>query len=227
MKAKKFTEAVALENQGEHEFFIEESRAKVQIYRGSVCITDLTNAMKVGKRCESFSFHMRREGHWHPYNLLGSFGFSLEKMFEFARALPWEKVREGWWKEAEVEMIGEEGPFYVCRNEAKSVRVYSPYSIKEMKPLKEEPKKWTVRHALRALFNGQIEYVRCRGVYTDDYAFDAAYNYQQGQLEPESFAREIMESPSGWWASARYNAENVVSICCHSFNSNEFKFKLS
>jgi hypothetical protein len=86
--------------------------------------------------------------------------------------------------------------------------------------------KWTLRHAIRALVNGQFEWLKCTGYYTDDYAWDMAMNYRQGEIpDAVSFAADVLESPSGWWVSGR--EENVVYMCCHSFDNNEFKFKVA
>ena len=82
----------------------------------------------------------------------------------------------------------------------KAKRVFSPFNYKEVyKPLKATPKKWHLSHAIRAILNGQIEYLKCNGIYTDDYLFDNAYNYGKGMVADNlDFVKGLIEHPNGW-----------------------------
>lgn len=93
-----------------------------------------------------------------------------------------------------------------------------PVYLSDVKPLKEEPKKWTIPHVIRALVNGQYEMLRCRYRHLDDTCQD----FGAGEIKNAvKFAKRIVEDPSGWWVSKRN--DGTVSICCHTFDSNEFK----
>jgi len=224
MKTKEFKESVIRDSLGEREFFVEKPHSKVHFYNGSLVITDLINAMKIGKYCESFSICYKGNDPWIGYNIMHHFAYNIWKLLELLKSLPWEKNRWSGWNEIEYSFPGEEAACYVYKSEEKGIRVYSPFATKEMKPLGNAPAKWTLRHALRALFNGQYEYLKCNGVYTDDYAYDYAVNYQMGEIKNgESFARRIMESPSGWWVYG--TKDGIVHVSCHTFDNNEFKFK--
>ena len=71
---------------------------------------------------------------------------------------------------------------------------------------------------VKLLRSGKVHVV-CTGRYTDDYAFDAAYNFCKGGLSPEAvlkLADDIERSPSGWWCSPNSNGKHI-DLGCHSF----------
>ncbi|MGE3611012.1 MAG: DUF3560 domain-containing protein [Bacteriovoracaceae bacterium] len=90
--------------------------------------------------------------------------------------------------------------------------------LSTIKPLKEEPKKWTLPHVVRALVNGQFTRLVCKYHHRNDTDLES---YGEGkELDPVEFAKGLVEHPSGWWTAK--NGSGTVSICCHTFNSNEF-----
>ena len=235
------------------DWFLQRDQIKAHLYNGSLRLVDITDAMKPGKMCEEFTFNWN----WHagtPPGLAGLFkrhGYHLRSLFNELRGLDWQHRKH--WKTDEVapdlgwqelsyadlvalfpaeefgrrEMPGDSLTLH--RSERSSIRVWSPFAT--VKPLPEPPKKWTVAHVVRALLCGQFSNLKCEGVYTDDYAYDAAVNFHIGEFGSRpgaavAFARRILESPSGWWASVRGEAAGHVSICCHHFDSNSFKFEL-
>jgi hypothetical protein len=98
-------------------------------------------------------------------------------------------------------------------------------TLKTVRALKAAPAKWTLPHVYKALMNGQFSALRCTGKYSDDYAYDNAINFGKGDFSERAadFVRRIMEAPSGW---RTYANGAVVSVCCHSFDCNDFTFKL-
>ena len=114
----------------------------------------------------------------------------------------------------------------VYKGKKRAIDVFNPITIKETyKPLKEAPKKWTLTHAIRAIVNFQFEDLKCNGVYTDDYAWDNAVNFQRKQIENTApFLQKIIESKSGWRV---YDYDNEIHINCHTFDMNSFKFKIA
>lgn len=104
--------------------------------------------------------------------------------------------------------------------------VFNPLNIKETyKPLKEKPSKWTLKHALRAIVNHQIEDFKCDGIYTDDYAWDDAVNYQIKEIKyTADFLKKVIENKSGWRV---YEYDGRVNINCHHFDMNSFVLKLN
>lgn len=222
--------------------FIEGAQIKVHRYAGSVNLCDITHAMQPGKACETISIQ------WWPHTeipgaaidpLFSAHGYDVRAVFNALRALPWQ-YRKHWktgamtseWQELTGPALADALPGFessekmpqlsIHRGERKAIRVFSPFA--KVKPLPAKPAKWTVAHVVRALMAGQFSSLKCNGVYSDDYAYDAAVNFHQGEIKNAvAFARRIMENPSGWWA---HEDSDSVSICCHHFDSNEFVFKL-
>lgn len=173
----------------------------IRVWQGSdsIMILDLRNAMLRGQTCKEVTIRDWKES-CAAVNYVGG---------RYAEML------------AEHSENSESGSFAIYVSEVPAMRVFSPFALNRVNPLKAKPAKWTIPHVLRALFNGQFEDLKCNGVYSDDYAFDNAVNYQKGAIKNAiDFAQGILESPSGWWTSER---EGIVHICCHSFDSNEFR----
>lgn len=98
-------------------------------------------------------------------------------------------------------------------------KIFSPFKkIKEIKI----PEKWTIPHIWKAILSGQVEKVICSGEYSDDYSFDASRNFNKGEKDKFSFAKELIESPSGWHT---YKSNNKIHVNCHSFDYNEIILK--
>ncbi len=182
--------------------YVEQGNIKVWQGNDTIRVTDLTNALARGKTCKEVAV----SGWNKPCGALNCVnGRYAELLAEHA---------------ADTEIDG----LQVYVTEADGKRTFSPFATGRILPLKSIPKKWTVPNAIRALLNGQYRDLRCNGVYTDDYAYDNAVNYKRGVIaDAVAFCVDIIERPSGWWVSER---DGKVSICCHSFDSNEFAIAL-
>lgn len=113
--------------------------------------------------------------------------------------------------------------------ERKANRVFPVNDLSRIKPLKKMPKKWTLPLVVRCLVNGQFTDLRCKGKFTDDYAYDNHINFARGDFSGHAlkFAKDIFENPQGWHASDyNYQKDGSISISCHSFDLNEFKPKI-
>lgn len=188
----------------------------------SVFVLDITDAMKAGKTCRGVKVefanaqHNGDEGFRAMYDFMAPFGTNFRAFLDAQIALAWEAGPFGDFKQIV------DGSRTATRRESKAVRVYSPFAT--LAPLKSVPAKWTVAHALRAIWNGQVERFRCTGRYTDDYAYDAAVNFGIGERQNgRAFCKQVIESPSGWRA---YGTGSEVSINCHHFDNNSFTLKL-
>ena len=186
--------------------------------------TDLTNAMKKGTTVVSYSVKTLGEyGNLIITNWLhGEFGFDLKKAFDFLAGLEYPKDFRGYRQSVELEIAGHRLQIYMSENPGH--RTFSPFALHLLKPLTEEPKKWTMPHVFRALVNKQFEQLKCNGVYTDDYAYDNQVNYRQGEItDAVGFVKKLMEHPSGWKC---YQYDGKISVNCHSFDTNSFVFRL-
>lgn len=166
-------------------------------------ITDITNAGKRGTTCNELSVNANYDAPdcaiWNE--LLHD---HLTELFEAAtnKALPSELEKENF-------------KFYFREVESKRLLAVD---LSTIKPLKEEPKKWTIPHVVRALVNGQYEGLRCKYRHLDDTCQD----FGAGEIkDPIKFVKGIIEDTSGWWVNKDGNG--IVTICCHTFDSNEFR----
>ncbi len=174
---------------------------------GSIHLVDVTNAAKRGKKCTvvrvDVPWETRQETNAQCvfFNSIRLHNWNIERLFDA--------------------IVADPSGHGASIDQKDAIRTYSPYS--KPLPLKATPKKWTVELAIRALMNGQFEGLRCNGVYTDDYAYDAASNFNRGEIQnAEAFAARVMSCPSGWrvWPNSD---GSILHLNCHSFDSNEFK----
>ena len=199
------------------EMYFKKECVSVTAYNDRVYITDLTNAMKSGKDCKTWCFVCNSNSAlWiGEYIEMATDTNSLPELVEFLR------------EEKELKEI--DGLETYCR-ENKGIRTFSPFAA--VKPVKA-PKngKWTVSNVCKAILSGQISKGRIDGIYTDDYAFDAAVDFRRGEMNRESLeelAMHVIECPSGWtaWERKRDNNSIEIAFSCHSFDDRTLYFNL-
>ena len=187
--------------------YLKKDNLKVTIYSGgNIYLTDITNALKRGKTCTRISIQSDKMDHEEIETLIFDCNYNFKKLFDILNSL---------------DISGNDSLNYkgltIYKNFQKSIRVYSPFNLKFVKPLKKTPEKWTVGHTLKVLINDQFKDFRCDGIYTDDYAYDASCNYQEGEIsDSKSFERNIIENPSGWWCC---ESGNRLTLNCHHFKN--------
>lgn len=171
-----------------------------------VILTDLSEAGKVGKACQS----------WRLYPLEYKDDVTLkllnDERIETCRDL-YAALKEG----RELEHVK------LSPREEKAVEVFSPFQ--EVKPLKAIPERWNKRNFAIAALSGQIFRGEVAYRYTDDYAMDAAYNFGEGAgINMPVFARDVVED-WGSLTSVRCNdpGKNGVAILSYSEHSNSCK----
>jgi hypothetical protein len=186
-------------------------------------IHDIANAGKAGKVCARMTVEFR-EGAGESGDCFQSLvafmeqhGGDFRKMFDAIASKPYPV--------SEYSRSCSEGSMTFYSSETQGVRTFSPFA--NYKPLTQAPAKWTVAHAIRALWNGQAANLRCNGRYTDDYAHDAAVSFREGPIsDARAFAKGLIESPAGWWVSGDARS-GEISVCCHHFDSNSFTLNLA
>lgn len=218
-----------VENQEEIEYpelgttyYAKKENLKVHRFHGTIYITDVTDALRTGKTCENYSMHFRcaydNEAEA-VSQFLVDFDYDYKNIFDYLGGLEWTQGKWGGYEGIVlVDTIGNE--YTVYKGAEKAIRVFSPFNLKYLKPLKETPKKWTVRHVLRLIINGQYKDLNSNLKLTDDYAYDNAVNFGKGAIaDGIDFAKSIIESPSGWWVG-NYEGEDKLSFNCHHFDYN-------
>ena len=186
-----------------HYGYFQDIQAYMEVRVQQICIVDLRNALIPGRECERLVLQPHD-----PYSSgclysgLNTFREVYEKFF-VRRELP---------------------DCHVYASALKSINVFTPF--KEIKPIKV-PAKWTLPHVWKAILSGQIYEGKCDGRYTDDYAYDAAVGFRSGvRLYLPSFAKALIESPSGWRVYADHTDGDQVqlSVDCYTFNLNTLQF---
>lgn len=186
-----------------HYGYFQDIQAYMEVRVQQICIVDLRNALIPGRECEQLVLQP-----YDPYSSeclysgLNTFREVYEKFF-VRRELP---------------------DCHVYASALKSINVFTPF--KEIKPIKV-PAKWTLPHVWKAILSGQIYEGKCDGRYTDDYAYDAAVGFRSGvRLYLPSFAKALIESPSGWRVYADHTDGDQVqlSVDCYTFNLNTLQF---
>jgi len=190
--------------------YFKEENVFIRVYLDSVVITDLTDALKHGKKCKSYII---RPTKWDPQRSLLCDFFNILSDWDFSIAEFVEKLRSG------ESLFWLENQFNIEHREEKATRIYSPFA--EVKPIKK-PSKWTIPHVWKAILAKQVKQAKCTGYYTDDYAGDAACNFRQGGISPEGLAEKIIKSPSGWRVYVEKETEDevVLRVNCHHFDNN-------
>lgn len=200
------------------ECYVREPAARIAVSgmanNEELSITRLDNAFRAGKECITYRLSpaLSDSGVSALTDLLAEFDWDLSALLAVLDAVDSERGAD---------VMG-----YAVRCRVyPGVRVFSPFHLDRLKPLKKWPSKWTVPMALRAIANGQYESFRCKGVYTDDYAMDNALNFRRGNVAALAFIRRVTERPSGWHVFE--GRDNRVHINCHSFDMNELLVNLS
>lgn len=187
--------------------YFQDINAYIHVRPQRITIVDLTNALIPGKECESITFEKKDE-----YSSLCLYSGcktmrDLYERFYVKRELP-ETCR-------------------VYTRQRRSMETFTPF--KQIKPIRI-PKKWTLPHVWKAILAGQVYQGKVDGKYSDDYAYDAAMGYHEGrQLDLPSFAKELIESSSGWRVTATNTDGDKVtlSVDCYSFDMNTLLFQES
>lgn len=166
-------------------------------------LTDITNAGLAGKECYSYRISSSLK------DIAPLFEHNFDDVFYEIATNSFENVT-------------------VYKSVMKAIDVFNPITIKQTyKPLKEEPNKWTVKHALRAIVHHQFENLKCDGYYTDDYAYDNAVNFGIKEIKyTADFLKKIIEHKSGWRVY-KDSDNNRIHLNCYHFDTNSFKFKLA
>lgn len=205
-------------------FYVKDCNIKLHCYDRQLVIYDITDALKTGKEVVGYSVDYWEHGNVAAHWILDEYGHDLKKLYNALAALEFPIDGWGYTRSTTIKLNNAEIECTVHKDTNKAVHFWSPFNLDAIKPLKAEPKKWTLRHALRAIINGQFEGLRCTGKYSDDYAYDDAYNYHRGDLteHAKAFAKRILESPSGWWVGSP-DSDGWMSLSCCHFDCNKFK----
>jgi hypothetical protein len=208
------------------ELYLADQKVCVQLRWGPwdtrLYIGDIADAMKTGKTCQAVTIEFRNKAYEDGTSFqavqefLRPFGTDFRRCLTEVLAKPF--VLNNWGAQPL-----QEGDATFHLSNRPGMRTYSPFGT--LAPLAAVPAKWTVPHAMRALWNGQFKGLKCKLHLTDDYAGDAASNFGKGEItNARAFCKQIIESPSGWRASGQGES---ISVDCHSFDYNSFTLQIA
>jgi|APHM01.1.fsa_nt_gi hypothetical protein len=218
------------------DFICCESGIAVDRHRGVVALTDMSNAFMRGKTCRKYRIkspdvNCRAGGvdpAKRPVGLILEIG-SVKEAFDWLEEQDDEDFESGGYSEC-IDYTPGSTRFRIYRSSTKGVRTFSAAHLDQITALSSIPKSWNVRRAMRAILAGQVEEWFVDGIYTDDYARDAAHDYHRGELENYlGKAKRIWENPSGWqvWTSNVEDADRRdLSFNCHTFDTNSVRVDL-
>ena len=184
-------------------------------YESQIQIMDLENAQRRGKSCTKYSLSISGSGEKDLISELYKRGINNA-------AELWKAIKEG---DKRLEDI----TLYTYDN--RGIDVFSPFI--EVKPLKSMPDKWTRANFIQALYSGQIYNGEVSYRYTDDFALDAAYNFNTGcQLNLAKTAQDVIEN---WYNTSSISGsaldddktKAVLHYSKHSNSSDTLYFDLS
>lgn len=124
-------------------FYTDDEKYYIQTYSGSMTITDLRNAMKIGKTCRVLTFIENFSNgvdniHKALFDLIEDGTSTIEEMFG--------DVMDSYKINSDVD---------VRVYETKAKQVFSPFAALKLKRLTKIPAKWTLDHLAKAIANGQ------------------------------------------------------------------------
>ncbi len=201
-----------------HGYYLEGTNTFIQLRgrdRNELVIGDVGNAYKRGKECVFYTL-IGNEFNC-IYQVLAKFNYNIQAIFVACEAIDFDSKPNGTLFEK----------LSVSKRAEKGVNTFSPFLLDRLNPLKEIPKKWTMNHVIRMLANDQFEGLRTSGKYTDDYAYDAAYDFQKGSISRDAMLLELVEEPRGWWIDGGDKDGDELGINCHSFDYKKCIVRLS
>jgi len=199
------------------ELFVSSEEVRLRIFGSgrhrSLELVRLNNAQKRGAVCDRYYLNLEDKlegirGEQALCRLINLVDYDLAGLLDIIGSADFHK--------GDLTLFG----FRVTHSELPAARVFSPFHLHRLKPLKAKPAKWTVRHVLRLVANKQYDRFDCIGRFTDDHKHDADLNYGKGPVKaPLPFIRDVIENPRGW--VAHEGDDGRVEISCHSFHNNE------
>lgn len=187
--------------------YYQDINAYIHMRPQRITITDLTNALIPGKECESITVEKQDD-----YSSLCLYSGCKTMRDLYERYFVKRELPDG---------------CKVYTRQRRSMETFTPF--RPIKPIRM-PKKWTLPHVWKAILAGQVYQGKVDGKYSDDYAYDAAMGYHEGRkLDLPTFAKELIESSSGWRVTATDTDGDkaTLSVDCYSFDMNTLLFQES
>ena len=199
----------------EVEFKYNNRDIRIHCFNTVVQITDVTNAKKRGKTCVKISAYVNNHEDIDACKYVNYTNIAtLETFFENC-----ENHEVGY----TLTGIEHQGYKYDVVVMASKDVIPAQYNLKSIyKPITELKLKnrysIKINDIIRILINDNVQVVQ-DGRYTDDYAWDAATNFNEGHtFNPVEFAKDLIKYNSGWSAYVDNEDQKRIHINCYSFD---------
>lgn len=207
-----------IENQNEIDWYnirgegvyVKDLNAFIQIKASSLRIMKLDDAFLKGKIIPTI-FITSKEKH-------------LEALIQIVYNNDYQKLISDAYNIIENNQIGEYNKTYfldgyeIQISYTKANKVFSPFHLYRIKPIKETPRKWNKTLVIRALINNQFKNLSGSYYCPDDARYDES---KISNINPLGLAREILDYNQGYvWNSSK----NIVTYSFHSNLSYDFEF---
>ena len=190
-----------MEVRNEHAVYVKDANALLKIYRDSIAVIDLTNALQAGKICKkySFEFYEADNGFYGLYSFLDDLPF-----IEFVN-----NCRAGNYavNGTRLNIIG----IKYHESDLRACRVISPFA--DVKKQNFATGKLNGIKLAKGILTGQIKEIICTGRFTDDFYNDAACDFSRGKKVQDllDFANELLQCRKGFYGYATDNTK-VLAI---------------
>jgi hypothetical protein len=199
-----------------HYYFEGQTPYSIDERRDNITIVDLTNALQRGKSVEEYYIETNTLGANNDISNKIIRPNNMEKWSDLVKYIKDNKGRT---------YLEDEDITVTCQVQSiKGQDVLSPFSLHKLKRLTKEPTKWKKLDLLKAIANGQFHLISSNYQYTDDYAFDAAYDFQKADgIDPIVALEDIFRSSYDSNSAGRIyaNVKDGVTSVNYGSHSNE------
>lgn len=205
----------------EVEFKYNNRDIRIHYFNPMLQITDVTNAKKRSKTCVQINVCTLRNEDIDACKYMNETNIAtLETFFEKFKDHSVNPYSMFTYHVAE--NIQHQGYTHTVEVLPSNIVVPATCNLKDIyKPVKEVKTKSNhikINDIIRILINNNVQVVQ-DGRYTDDYAWDAATNFNKGHMfNPVEFAKQLIKDKSGWSAFVDNENKNRIGVCCYSFD---------
>ena len=199
----------------EVEFKYSNRDIRIHYFNTVIQITDVTNAKKRGKTCVKISAYINNYEDIDACKYVNYTNIAtIETFFE-----NFENHEVGY----TLTGIEHQGYKYSIEIMASKDVIPAQCNLKDIyKPITELKlkNKYSIKISdiIKILINNNVQVIQ-DGRYTDDYAWDAANNFNEGHVfNPIEFAKDLIKSRSGWSAYMDSVDQKRIHVTCYSFD---------
>lgn len=187
--------------------YYEDLNVKIRCFEYGLTVTELDNAMKRGKECKVYTLYLENTNELiHNFMSQKLHIANPRELVEFLKS--GDTVPDG----AKIDTRFE-----------KSVETFSPFV--SVKPLEQAPAKWRKADLVRGIMSGQVFDGTLQQRLTDDYAYDAAYNFGEGRkLDLTRYANDLVGGHDGCYLSCDGLDENGYTRIHYSYGGDYIEF---